>query len=89
MGITLFIIGAIALAILLLIKNDITLRNMVKINLAIHEYNIDVIFERVSGDMIDYDEMMGYLKVLFRFWDWGYKNILPKDKYELIKDYIQ
>lgn len=26
---------------------------------------------------------------LFRLWDWGYENILPKPDYELIKPYLQ
>ncbi len=33
--------------------------------------------------------MEGYDKTLWRWWDWGYKNILPKEDYELIKPYIQ
>ena len=27
-------------------------------------------------------------KTTSRFWDWGYKNILPKQYFELIKPYI-
>ena len=30
-----------------------------------------------------------YNKTLWRLWDFGYKNILPKADYELIKPYIQ
>ena len=27
-------------------------------------------------------------KMTFRFWDWGYKNILPKEYFEIIEPYI-
>ena len=35
------------------------------------------------------DNMESYPRTLFRFWDWGYENILPKEDFELIKPYIQ
>jgi hypothetical protein len=33
--------------------------------------------------------MEDYNKTLFRFWDWGYKRIVPKEIYNRIKDYIK
>ena len=38
---------------------------------------------------IRYDEMEDIDKTISRFWDWGYTRILPKDRYELIKNLIQ
>ena len=73
----------------IMIKNIITRINFDIISCAIHAYNTDVIWKRIDGEKVSYDDMMGYCKAVFRFWDWGYKNILPKDKYELIKDYIK
>ena len=34
-------------------------------------------------------QMEDFDKTLFRLWDWGYKNILPKEDFELIKPYIE
>ena len=72
-----------------MIKNVITNRNLHIILYAIHEYNCDVICGRVDGEKVDSNHMAGYCRVLFRFWDWSYKNILPKEEYELIKNYIK
>ena len=33
--------------------------------------------------------MEDFYSTLFRLWDWGYKNILPKEDFELIKPYIE
>ena len=74
---------------LLMIKNHITSRNLHIILYAICAYNDDVKHRRVSSVQIPFDSMASYYKVLFRLWDWGYKHILPKDKYELIKTYIK
>ena len=30
-----------------------------------------------------------YRKTLCRWWDWGCKNILPKEGYELIRPYLR
>lgn len=79
----------IIVAWFIVIKNIITRRNFDIISNAIHTYNTDVIWKKIDGERMSYDDMAGYCKTLFRFWDFGYKNILPKDKYELIKKYIK
>lgn len=38
---------------------------------------------------VDYDDMENYVVTLWRLWDWGYTRILPKDKFEIIKPYIE
>lgn len=35
------------------------------------------------------DDMESYDKTVYRLWDWGYKNILPQEDFELIKPYIK
>lgn len=36
-----------------------------------------------------YDTIQSYGKTVLRFWDWGYKNIVPPEIYELIKPFIK
>ena len=33
--------------------------------------------------------MESFVRTLFRLWDWGYKNILPAEDFELIKPYLE
>lgn len=73
------------------VKNDNAYKNHKIILDAIYDYRIDMI---VSGNyekrnLVDYRDMETYNSTLFRFWDWGYTRILPKDKFELIKPYIE
>lgn len=88
--ITLFIpiIAIIAIFVYLFFKNDNTYNQQIKILAAIRDYGIDCI-HKGKQPMVDYDDVEKYDSTLYRFWDWGYKNILPKEKYEIIKSYIK
>ena len=37
---------------------------------------------------VDYSDMRSYKAIYARFWDWGYTNILPPDKFAIIKPYL-
>ena len=71
----------LALPILMLVKNENAYKNRDIIIEAIYEYNIA---SNRRGDRID-----SYDNTLYRWWDWGYENILPSDKFEIIKPYIK
>lgn len=70
------------------IKNEITYKNFGIILDAILEYQLDRIHNN-SKVFVDYTDMIPYYTALFRIWDWGYKNILPPEKYALIASYIK
>lgn len=74
--------------VILLVKNEVTYRNVIIIARAIHDYHSRQIIE-YAPIFVYYDDMISYPKVLFRICDWGYKNILPPDKYVLIAPYIK
>lgn len=69
----------------LLIKVDVSYRNHIKILNAIEEFMYDDNYEEALRIMWEMEDLS---KTLWRLWDWGRKNILPKDDYELIKPYI-
>lgn len=71
------------MGLILFAKDRNTTKNMILIGNAILEYRVCT---RVP--LVDYKDMRPYDEVFFRFFDWGYKNILPPDKFELIKPYI-
>ena len=84
------VIGCIGIAICVYMaaKNNNTYRMQMKILDAIYAYNIDCIKgNKVS--MVNFEDIESYKSTYFRLWDWGYKNILPKEKYEIIKPYIK
>lgn len=76
------------ISIFMAVKNNNTLNKRFIITNAIFEYNVDIINGIVIGSLMSYDDIESYDRTLWRLWDWGYKHILPKDKYELIKGYI-
>lgn len=75
----------IALCVFFMVKTANTYNNAMKIIDAIHAYRL----EHLWNAKVDYKDMESFERTLFRFWDWGYKRILPKDKLELIKPYIK
>ena len=69
-------------------KNLNTCKQQQKILFAISEYRCKCIRYGFEPN-VDYDDMEDYDSTLFRFWDWGYTNILPKEKFEIIKPFIK
>ena len=55
---------------------------------AILRYRIDMIEQNNCNFEVDYDDAEPYDKTLLRLWDFGYHNILPKEKFEIIEKYI-
>lgn len=58
---------------------------------AIYQYRIHCIEEHKISELdnVKHSDMEDISKTLFRFWDWDYTRILPKDKFEMIKPYIK
>ena len=77
----------IILCIVLFAKGSITYLNDVKIIDAIYRYHINCI-EKDVDSVVEYDMMRLFPITLCILWDWGYKHILPADKFEIIKPYI-
>ena len=74
-------------------KNNNALKNRMKIHFAINNMALEAM---QAGDtdayneiMVNlYDNMEPYDKTFWRFWDWGYKSILPPEKFKLVEPYI-
>ena len=76
---------------IMLIKVEVTSRNLVILLNAMYDYYQDCI-ERGAHDKLQfeyYDTFPPFDKVLYRLFDWGYKNILPKDIFEKIEPFIK
>ena len=72
----------------LLVRNDVALKNHTKILYAIYDYRLECIINN-EHPVLSYDDMEPYEKTMFRLFDFGYDNILPYDKLEIIKPYIK
>lgn len=80
----------------MIVKNCVTYHNHRIISRAIYYYSIATIHEYFEAGKIDdvdyivtYDDMEQYEKTIWRLWDWGYTRILPTEKFEIIKPYIE
>lgn len=81
-----FILCSIAI-----VKNLNTYLCQDKIDKAIYEYKLMCIRNSDWDALhyVEYKDEENYIKTFWRFWDWGYTRILPKDKFEIIKPYIK
>lgn len=80
------------MAIIFLIKNFITYHWHTLIVDAIFWYYVDCessLEIDLREKLVCYNDLESYDATLFRFWDWGYKHILPKEKFEIIEPYIK
>lgn len=82
-----FLVSALIYCVVLMIKSEITLKNSTKIINAIDAYAEES--EDYETALLLICHMEDFEKTLFRMTDWGYKNILPKEDFEIIKPYIQ
>lgn len=72
-----------------LLKNENTAKNHGIIIDAISRYNHELIKNGKELDLSLYRYMESYDSTFYRIFDWGYENILPADKIELIRPYIK
>lgn len=70
------------------IKMQNTFKNHDIIMHAIHDYGLWCIEHNVKGEVI-YSDMESIRDTHKRWKDWGYINILPKEKFEIIKPFIK
>ena len=78
--------GILLWCLLALAKIDNSYENHKKIMNAIGAYITVTDDAEMAVKMLM--RMEGYNKTIWRFWDWGYKNILPKQYIELLEPYI-
>ena len=76
------------------IRINVVYRNRCKIIDAIHDYGIYLLIDKDDQEAfiktkLIYDKMESYNKTMIRFWDFGYKRILPKQEFDKIKDFIK
>lgn len=88
LGILALLIMMIFVCIYMLVKNDITFKNHRIIDNAILKYQLHCIAKKIPFE-VDYGDVEDYDTTLYRFWDWGYTRLLPKEKFELIKPFIK
>lgn len=75
-----------------LVKNFVTYHWHELITDAIFLYHISaesILEIDIREKIVSYNDAESYDSTLFRFWDWSYKHILPKEKFEIIKPYIK
>lgn len=84
----LFVCVLLVLCILVLYKNNATIKAHYKIVDAIFIYKCQC-EKHCIVSRVDYKDMESYERTFWRLWDIGYKHILPKEKYELIKEFIK
>ena len=78
----------LAVGIFLVAKNENAYRNQSIISYAIYLYRLDMLHHD-SEHEVDFDDVESYMATFTRLWDWGYTRILPLEKYEIIKPYIE
>lgn len=72
-----------------LVRNEVVYRNHMKIADAIHRYDTDCLNEDREYDIVLFSHMESYDDTYKRFWDWGYKHILPEEDFKKIEKYIK
>lgn len=83
-----FVFFLILFAIIAIIKKEVTIKNHCKVCRAIQGYRA-VCRSTNRKPVVSSEDMVEFEKSAKRIFDWGCKNILPKDKFELIKPFLE
>jgi hypothetical protein len=67
----------------------IVYENRVIVHEAIYAYIRDMTKRGEFNYEVNYYDMETFHKTVYRLFDFGYKNILPEEKYEIIEPYIK
>lgn len=87
-GVLAILLTLILIGICILIKNENTYKQHTIIDRAILKYQLHCVANGKKFE-VGYQDVERYDRTLSRFWDWGYKRLLPKDKLELIEPFIK
>ena len=82
------IVLVLFLILMCFIRSDNTYRTRRIISQAIVNYSIHCYTIKVAPE-VSHKDMEPYDQTLYRLYDWGYENILPKDKYDIVKGFIE
>lgn len=77
--------AVLLLSLFFLLRCPIAFRNQNIIIDAIFQYRK----ESFMNNKVSYYDMESIITTTFRFWDFGYKHILPEDKFEIIEPYLK
>lgn len=83
-----FLVIMLCATAIISIKNDVTLRHRTEIIKAIRDYQLKCV-EYDAHAFVGFEDMEDYGATLYRWWDWTNKRILPKDKFEIIKPFME
>lgn len=83
------LIGLLLFLFFMLYKNEVTCRNQLIITGAIYKYRLYVLEQGSHIFLVGYSDMESYDRTLWRIWDFGYKNILPRHLYEIVEPFIE
>lgn len=78
----------LGLCLVMIVRNEVTYHNRELISNAIFKYHCDC-FEKHRPILVTYLDRENYNATLFRIWDFGYTRILPKEKFEIIREFIE
>ena len=84
-----FITISVIVCVILLIRNEVTYNNHMKLADAIFKYNIHSIIHDTGDAPIGYNCIESYGLSLFRIWDFGYKNMVSKEVLEKIEPFME
>lgn len=80
----------IVFGVVLFIRTNVAYRNQTIIGDAVLAYSIDMInrdmFEAIE---VRFRDIEPFERTMFRLWDFGYTRLLPPDKFEIIRPYIE
>lgn len=81
-------VAATVFAVFVALNADMSCKQRTKIVNAIFVYDVDTTINYHKRPLVTLDDIENIDDTFRRWWDWGYKRILPPDKLAIIEPYI-
>lgn len=77
-------------SVVIIFRSEVAYRNQTIIGDAVYRYSMDMINKDMFMQReVCFNDIEPFERTLFRLWDFGYTRLLPPEKFEIIKPYIE
>jgi hypothetical protein len=73
---------------LLMIRNELAYKQFIRLSDAVYSYINECILQEIQP-VVQFSDFANYDDIASRVWDWSDRDILPPEKYEIIKPFIK
>lgn len=82
------VLAGVVYTVLLMIRNELAYKQFIRLTDAVYAYINECILQETQP-VVQFSDFADYDDIASRVWDWSDRDILPPEKYEIIKPFLK